>query len=783
MTNNKLISTSQLPAGVLNTPMRERAHETFTLGGAESFMDVVNKLMRQSFGPGFTFVNREFTAICIQVLSNKETQRLMAASSPQLHYQRVAKTTDTQIPQACRVYIPEIHADRALPKSILNPSEKDLSIIKAMFPVFVAQTEELSKKPLYVGDRITIKIKNELGGGVYVNREKSSFSINPFSAGANTKPSSDLFRCEILKTAKVITTNSTSIAGNTTITNETQGKNQISDAAMTQQYIKYLYETEIKFIKQLKSYWTKAKLAAALKAAIEKHGPELTADLTPLLPILWALTYQVSGYVPAGLAVGGNTIISAKAVEDYYGMYRVTRKAFDTTKLELAKFPFFSNAGLQHVHLLDPRTAMEYFVIDFHNYLDATAQQDILDFASADTEKDPLNLTDKNKSIVAKYFTKNEKRVEILFPSSFDKMLKDWKQSATNAAGETLDDAPKPFTDSFEDWLTMSMSGVPSTTKMTEPIPEPEANPQGPTVDSPPSTPDECHSNYPSYSDYAIHVNAQKKMVRKFFNSKVSGLDLELINSEHKGIRSIKFAELEIPCPFKIVRFDGHSGYPKDGRRWFDKNNFGSNLLINKERLAFSYYRSREQITHLTAYSLGDNLDDKFFYKNTIHTMIDLGKSIPHFIITPNGQIVQLIDMACIINSRSPVNLFSVNVALATGTGGKTSFVNADPAVTKQNCVLIKDENTYSCHKLGTKAALQSMHKLIKFFMTITKIKYKLAAFDNKIKSNDYNKSTIQSLGQLTSGVSGMNFIYYAWTYNLARTSGGKNILNEEIFS
>ena len=103
VTNNKLISTSQLPAGVLNTPMRERAHETFTLGGAESFMDVVNKLMRQSFGPGFTFVNREFTAICIQVLSNKETQRLMAASSPQLHYQRVAKTTDTQIPQACRV--------------------------------------------------------------------------------------------------------------------------------------------------------------------------------------------------------------------------------------------------------------------------------------------------------------------------------------------------------------------------------------------------------------------------------------------------------------------------------------------------------------------------------------------------------------------------------------------------------------------------------------------------------------------------------------------------------
>ena len=204
---------------------------------------------------------------------------------------------------------------------------------------------------------------------------------------------------------------------------------------------------------------------------------------------------------------------------------------------------------------------------------------------------------------------------------------------------------------------------------------------------------------------------------------------------------------------------------------------------MSKERWAGGHYRTRKQITHCTVQALGDNLDERYFFKNTIHTMVDMGKKIPHFIIAANGQIIQLVDMACAINSNSPVKLLSVNVAFAFGTGGEPPFANANPNVAKENYVLIKENNIYSGHKLGTKAALQSMQKLIKFFTTITKIKYKLAAFDDKIASSEYNKSTIQSLGQLTRGVSGMNFIYYAWTYNFAFDLGGTNILSEGIFS
>lgn len=776
MANNNLITSGKLPPGVLNTVIRERARETFALGGTDNLTDVIVKLIRLNFGPGFSLVNREFTAICIQVLDSSETQKLIA-SNPQIHFKNVTKTTSKYIPRACRVYIPEIHSDRALPKNILNPSKKDLSTIKAMFPVFFAQTEQLSNKGLFVGDRITVKIKNEIGGGIYVNRIENSFSVNPFNVGKTSDAASKAFRCEIIKSGKVISKNATEVAGKATITKDIEPQVTLSPEAKRQQYLKYLYETEVTNMKALKGYWDKTKMARALNDAVLeiKNDKSIKEDITDLKPLLWALTYQVSGFIPAGLAVGGNAVLSISAVKDHYGIHRISKKYFDTQKILLKKYDFFKNPNLKHSDLLDPKKSMRFFVIDFFHYLTTVSQLKISDVKTVGA------ITEKNEKIITKYFTNNKNRVDIIFPDSFAQMANDFNNAYSGS--EPLEGEPTLEIDSFEDWSTKKMTGVPATVESSTPVASPEKNPQGPDPKKPPSTPDECHSNYPAYNDYAIHVNAQKKMVRQFVDSKISGQDLKFLNNEHKGVRTIKFAELDVPCPFKVVRYDGLSGFSKDPKRWFDKNNSSTSLLLNRERWGSSHYRARNQITHCTIQTLGDNLDERHFYKNTIHTMLALGRKIPHFIITPNGQIIQLVDMACAINSKSPVSLSSVNVGFAFGTGGQTPFTSKSPNVVKKNCVLIKEKNIYSCHKLGTKAALQSMQKLIKFFMTITKINYKLAAFDDKIASSDYNKSTIQSLGQLTGGIGGMNFIYYAWTYNFAFDLGGKNILNEEIFS
>lgn len=63
--------------------------------------------------------------------------------------------------------------------------------------------------------------------------------------------------------------------------------------------------------------------------------------------------------------------------------------------------------------------------------------------------------------------------------------------------------------------------------------------------------------------------------------------------------------------------------------------------------------------------------------------------------------------------------------------------------------------------------------------MSKVDIKYNLAAQDFKLKRREYSKSTIQAHGHF-KGVSGMNFIYYAWTYELAYKNGGENILSKQ---
>jgi len=774
MSNNNLIHSSKLPSGVLNEQIREKAYESFTRG-EDDFMDIITKLMRQTFGPGYSLVNREFTAICVQVLTDKQTQKLMSAGSAEISYKKVAKTTSKTIPKACRVYIPEIHTDRALPKSILSPSKKDISIMESMFPVFLSQTEELSKKPLFVGDRLTVKIKNELGGGIYINRIESSFSINPINASGG-KDASAAFRCNIIKNTKVLAANPTNIAGNVTITDEGESgtKSELSAAAMSQQYIKYLYEKERDNIAELKVFWTKDKLKYFIKNSmptthIDQNLRSNYRELT------WVLLYQISGFVPSGLSAGGNTVISAKAITDHYGVFRITKKRFDISKQELVeKYPdekLFND--LEHSDLLLPDVAIKFFIYDFHNYFENKSQKKLEMAATA------ISGNETNKRLIVNYFTNNDKRMNMIFASAVTKVVDDFKTGAA-----AFVNAPPTFSEypSFEDWMTLSMTGIAPGAKETSMISQAEPNSQELPVNKPPSTPDECHSNYPPYTDYAIHVNAQKKMVRKFFESKVSGQPLDFLNSFHKGVNSIKFAELEINCPFKVVRYDGDSGFPKDEKRWFDQKTMNKHdFLIFKERWGLGYYRARKQITHAVIQSLGNNLDENNYLKNTIHTMVSFGKKIPHFIVMQNGQIIQLVDAACALSYNTPVKLASINVAFGFGPGKVYPIESTDPTVSKPNHVLIKKDNIYSCHKLGTKAALESMQKLIKFLTTKTKIKYNLAAFDGKMETNEYNKSTIQSLGQFTGSTSGMNFIYYAWTYNFAFDNGGKNVLRGDI--
>ena len=64
--------------------------------------------------------------------------------------------------------------------------------------------------------------------------------------------------------------------------------------------------------------------------------------------------------------------------------------------------------------------------------------------------------------------------------------------------------------------------------------------------------------------------------------------------------------------------------------------------------------------------------------------------------------------------------------------------------------------------------------------MTQTKIKYDLAAQDFELDSEFIGLSGVQAYGHHKKGISGMNFIYYAWTLGLAYKNNGENILSTE---
>jgi hypothetical protein len=805
--NPNKINLGALPPDVLNEQLRDKAYDSFNIT-TDSFMDVFQKLLKEKLSPDFSFVDFEFNGFVVQVLSQDEVQKLIKSKSPILAYQETGKTDSKTVPKACRVFIPEIHTDRSLPKSILSPTKKDKKVIEAMFPVFVSQTEELSKKNLSPGDRVVVKIKNNTGGGIYTNCVASTFSKNPVSEkkGADA---SDAFRCELIKQIKVKSKNPNDIAGNTTIT-EGGKPPAISAATISQQYIKFLYALEVNHLKEIKEFWTPEKFKAHLDASLEAVY-DINEDLSGLQPLIAGLLYQVSGFIPAGLAAGGNTTISANAATTHYGVFRTTKKQFDDSIFKIGENiattdeakEFFAALKIPdhfaHSDLLNPDLAIKFFIGDFYNYLTKKSQIKLSKLAS------PQSLTGEQKKVITKYFTDSPDRVEVLFPSNFaigaannpgvQSIVGDYGKVGKVSPGTPPKDFLANGQSNFEDWLTMSMSGVSPEPASSTPIPSGSANPQGPEVEKPPATPDECHSNYPPYTDYAIHVDSQKKVVRDFLKSEISGQDLQLLKNSHEGVNNIKFGGSIINSPFKVVRFDGKSNFSFDSKRWFDKDNFIIHKIQSdlgqffitiperKERFAGGVYRNKDQVTHFTVQNLGNNLDDKYFFKSPVHNLVNWQKSIPHFIVAPNGQIIQLADAACVLPSSASTRLFSISAAFGFGQGQLPPISSSDPTLAKPNHVLIQKGDTYNYCHLGTKAALQSMQRLITFFASFTKIKYNLAAFDQTMEREDYNKSNIQSLGQLKGGASGMNFIYYAWTYNFAFNGQGRNILKGEIFS
>ena len=161
--------------------------------------------------------------------------------------------------------------------------------------------------------------------------------------------------------------------------------------------------------------------------------------------------------------------------------------------------------------------------------------------------------------------------------------------------------------------------------------------------------------------------------------------------------------------------------------------------------------------------------------------MYNLDKPFPHFLISTDGQIIQLVDMAIATDTGLQNKNTAINISFVDGVGEKFDIIGENN-VSINNYILVKtkkDENVFRPHKIGSKASLESMQKLILFLTGFFQIKYNLAAQPFELGKSDFNSSTIQAMGHF-KGVAGMNFIYYAWTYGLAYTSGGNNILSRE---
>lgn len=782
------LNLSKLPSGVLNDKLRERIYESFD-PSRDTIASVLRKVLATQFSENYSIINSEFRGVCLYVLSDEEIQGLVTTGA----LGKILNTSQKSLVsfKACRVYIPEIHTSRALPDDILNPTKKEKLKMEALFPIYLSENEEVASKTIKPGSIVTIKIKNHNGGGTYsapLNSSNSVLSIYNEKKIA----SSNAFKCEILRFSRITNSQGGGPSSGIVITDEKEPRNSLDAGTLKQQYIKYLYEKELYFIDNLRKAWSPptpppaagsntAGLTGytAFKKTIDEVFSQVSETSVNAKKLFWLLMYKLSSIAPTGLTNASATVINAGAIDDSYGIFKTTKEKFDTLKLKIKGKKESERNEIEkeilakvHSDVLDPKFSIQFFLEDFKNYLtnNGTTLQVTADAVfNSDS--------DRHKKITTKYFTENDNRVGFIFTSDFKNIGNIY--STTGAAAPSNPPDVTEFA-TFQAWLTSAVGGAAVDISSFEKIP-PERKKNSQTLDQeqPKDTKDECHSNYPQRNSYLEHVDAQKALMRRYIDSPLSGQDLMFLEQTHQGVKNIKIGDILIDAPFKVIRYDGLSGFEKDPKRWFNHLNLNNFLLYN-ERYKLGYYKSNDFITKISITSLGLKEESNETYKSGLNFMYDLGRPMPHFLITPKGQVIQLVDAAITVNNGLPSRSFSINIAFADGIGEIKPFSGENNTVI-DNYILVKTDpsvNLYRPHKIGSKAALEAAHRLIQFLSTKTKIKYFLAAQDFKLNRAEMGRSNIQAYGHYR-GISGMNFIYYAWTYGLAYRNNGKNILSK----
>lgn len=795
------LTLSKLPKGLLNDQVRDKIYQGFEIG-TENFLEVLRKVVRSQFGEQYSIVNTPFTGVCLYVLSEEEKQSLVTAGA-------FEKTVDTSAEQlsrlkACRVYIPEIHSSHALPKDIYSLSDKDKEKIEAFFPVFISHGEGVASKSLRPGQILQVRITNNNGGGVYVNYVTETNSvINVYNE--NEVSSGDLFRCSVIRFSRVVNKQSSGVSSGEVITSEkNQSIDKVDVATLKQQYKKYLSEKETYWNKELQDYWLGLGelKRIAFKYFLDEIIEEVAiANTNPLKKLIWLLIYRLSTYSSTGITNAGLTVLNVDSIDDSYGIFKTTKEDFDRYKLgydsgqrsldapDLENNFFNDSNNYEHADLLDPELSMRFFVLNFAKYLRENNES---------IENLPDYTVDKYQKLITNYFTKNDTKIKFLFFGDYSLIADqyDGAESGTPTTKPNIKDgtSSKPPFPNFQSWIVSAGGGAAvDITEFNKLQPEKPNNAQTLEGEEPRDTKDECHDNYPQRNSYLEHVDAQKALMRRYFNSGIAGPDLSFLANTHEGVNHVIFADSKIKTPFKVVIYDGNSGYPASSKRWFNAVNNQSRLIKNKNYKK-QYYRPSSIITKATITSINLKNNPTDFYKSGLELMYDLNKPIPHFVIGVNGQIIQLVDFAAAVENNLLNKKSSVNIAFVEGVG-KIGNINGENNTVLNNYILIGENpvrdilgnpteygksTTYRPHKIGSKAALQSADKLIKFLISKTKIKYNVCAQDFKLLSQDINKSGIQAYGHY-KGVAGMNFIYYAWTYGLAFKNGGKNIPSKQF--
>lgn len=789
------IPLSKLPAGVLNERVREKVYEGIDLT-RDNFFDVFRSMVSAQFGEQYSIINSEFTGVCIQILTEEEKQRLVTAGA----FAKIASTSSMKLKgkTVCRVFIPEIHHDRALPDDIYLPTDKDKVKMEAFFPLFVSDSDEIASKTLQIGHLVKVKIKNHNGAGVYFDIIGGvNSSINIYN---ESPPSAKSFKCDLFRFSKIVNSQGRSISFGQVLTDEKpQSNNKLNEASLKQQYKKYLAEKEMFFYKTLKDYWSPSKFIGLINLVVDSgiYGENNTTNVKKLF---YLLLQKLSTFSPTGITNAGLTVLNVDSIDDSYGIFKHTKKQFDTYQLNFdndtiiptdlnvnnevyksAQTAFFveneedsQDGGFQHSDLLDPYVSMYFFLLDLIVYLDDN-DRDLLKVADDLFEGSADNAS--AKKLITNYFTKNDKKIDFLFTEDYQIIANQYTELSNFA--QSIGDKPSvkpPQFFSFESWLTEAGGGaavdIGDFIKESTPAPD---NSQVLDEEEPQDTKDECHDNYPQRNSYLEHVDTQKKIFREYLDSPISGEELSYLSNTHVGVKNILFSDIKISTPFKVVRFDGDSGFQLDSKRWFNKSNT-KNLKYNKNYNS-GYYRPRDSIFKVTIGSLDLKSDSENFHKTSLDLMYNLNKPVPHFLIQPNGQIIQLVDVTAVIKNNLNNASTSVNISFTDGIGTAEPFVGQNNSALN-NYILVNTDpkaSIYRPHKIGTKAALQSAHELIKFLISQTRIKYNLAAQDFHLLTDNINNSGIQAYGHY-KGVSGMNFIYYAWTLGLAYRNGGKNI-------